>query len=533
MARKKAIETPTEDAVVYARYSSHMQNDASIEQQIAECEAYASQHNLRIIGTYADRALSGRSDKRPEFQKMLRAAESRKFQIVLAYKSNRISRNMLHALAYEDKLSRFGIRVVYAKEEFGDNAAGRFALRTMMNVNQFYSENMAEDIRRGLMDSASQCKVVSTMSLGYRKGKDGKYEIDESTAPIVREIFQRVYSGEMLADIARDLNARGIYTRLGKPWGRSSFHNLLTNERYIGVYKYSTIRIEDGVPAIIDKEVFHAVQEIVKKKATPIKGRRRENGEYLLTGKLFCGYCHSPMIGISGTSKNGELHHYYVCQKHRSEKACHKKNVRRDWAEKMIAEALKAYVLRDETIEWVADMVMAYAKKFREEDSQIDYLQAKLDESKRASANIMRAIEAGIFNAQTQDRMLALEAEQRELNGKLLAEKALLPNVEREQIVYWMQSFRKGDINNPAFQAKLFDAFLVAAYLFDDHVKFVFDWDKDKKSVDIPIDICPDDSDTPEDASGECVRIESPALHEEGKRGFGCVSLFFCGENDR
>lgn len=514
MARKKTVEAPVEDAVIYARYSSHMQNDASIEQQVAECMAYAADHNLRIIGTYEDRALSGRSDNRPEFQKMMRAAENRKFQVVLSYKSNRISRNMLHALAYEDKLSRFGIRVVYAKEEFGDNAAGRFALRTMMNVNQFYSENMAEDIRRGLRDSAMQCKAITALPLGYKKGKDGKYEIDESTAPIVREIFQRIFDGEMQSVISSDLNARGIRTRLGKPWGKSSFHSVLTNERYIGVYTYDTVRIEDGVPPIIDKEVFYAVQEIVKKQATPIKGRRRENGEYQLTGKLFCGYCQSPMIGISGTSRNGELHYYYSCQKRHSEKTCHKKIVRRDWVETMVAEALKAYVLREETIEWVADMVMEYAKKFREEDTQIEYLQAKLDESKKASANIMRAIEAGIFNAQTQERMLELEAEQRDLNAKLLAEKALVPDVEREQIVYWMQSFRNGNVKSSAFRAKLFDAFLVAVYLFDDHVKFVFNWDKNKKPVDVPTKGWEDDAETDDGLIDECVRIESPESHQ-------------------
>ncbi|MGN0779138.1 MAG: recombinase family protein [Aristaeellaceae bacterium] len=515
MARKKKVEIPMEAAVIYARYSSHMQNDASIEQQVAECKVYAEENNLRIIGIYEDRAMSGRSDKRPEFQKMMRAAEDRKFQVVLAYKSNRISRNMLHALAYEDKLSRFGIRVVYAKEEFGNNAAGRFALRTMMNVNQFYSENMAEDIRRGLMDGAMQCRVVSALPLGYKKGADGKYEIDASTAPIVREVFQRVLSGEMMASIADDLNARGIRTKLGKPWGRSSFHRLLTNERYIGVYIYNTVRIEDGVPPIIDKEVFYAVQDIVKKKATPIKGRRRENGEYLLTGKLFCGYCKSPMVGISGTSRTGELHYYYVCQKRHTEKACHKKNVRRDWIERMVAEALKMYVLQDETIEWVADMVLEYAKKFREEDTQIDYLQTKLDESKKASANIMRAIEAGIFNSQTQERMLELEAEQRDLSAQLIAEKALVPNVEREQIVYWMQSFRNGNVENSAFRAKLFDAFLVAVYLYDDRIKLAFDWDKDKKTIEVPIETWGDSDTYTDDIPGECVRIESPESHAQ------------------
>lgn len=482
--------------------------------------AYAASNHLRVAATYEDRAMSGRSDKRPEFQKMMRAAEGRKFQAVLAYKSNRISRNMLHALAYEDRLAQYGVRVIYAKEEFGNNAAGRFALRTMMNVNQFYSENMAEDIRRGLKDGAAQCRVIAALPLGYCKGPDGRYQIDDSTAPIVREIFQRVYSGDTMAAIAADLNARGIYTARGKPWGKNSFHTILSNERYTGVYLYDDMRIEDGIPAIIDREVFDAVQDVVKSNAATIRGRRRENGEYLLTGKLFCGYCGSPMVGISGTGKHGELHHYYACRKRRFEKSCKKKNVRRDAIEIMVAEALIMYVLQDDTIEWLADMVMDYARKFRAEDTQIDYLTAKLSESKKASENIMRAIEAGIFNDQTQARMLELEAEQRDLSAKLAAEKALVPDVTREQIIYWMQSFKKGRVDNAAFRKKLYDAFLVAVYLYDDRIKILFDWDKNKTPIELPIENWSDDSET-DSFDGDAftaspsnkVRIAPPRLH--------------------
>lgn len=520
MAKKSCPDKPDEIAVIYARYSSHAQNDASIEQQVAECMAYAASNHLRVAATYEDRAMSGRSDKRPEFQKMMRAAEGRKFQAVLAYKSNRISRNMLHALAYEDKLAQFGVRVIYAKEEFGDNAAGRFALRTMMNVNQFYSENMAEDIRRGLKDGAAQCRVIAALPLGYCKGPDGRYQIDGKTAPIVREIFRRVCDGDTLAAIAADLNARGLSTARGKQWGKSSFRTILSNERYVGVYAYDDIRVENGIPAIIEKEVFDTVQNVVKKNASTIRGRRRENGEYLLTGKLFCGYCGSPMVGVSGTGEHGELHHYYACRKRRFEKACHKKNVRRDSIETLVAEALKMYVLQDDTIEWLADMVMDYARLFRAEDTQIDYLTAKLAESKKASANIMRAIEAGIFNDQTQARMLELENEQRDLSAKLAAEKALVPDVTREQIIYWMQSFKGGRIDNAAFRKKLFDAFLVAVYLYDDHLRLVFNWDQNKTPLELPISSWSDDpgqdtfdGDAPNASPSNKVRIARPLVH--------------------
>ena len=283
MTRKKAEKTEGNICVVYARYSSHAQNDASIEQQVAECREYAAAHDLKISDIYADRAISGRSDRRPEFQKMIRHAEAGRFQIVLTYKSNRIARNMLDALRYEERLEKDGVKVIYCKENFGDNAAGRLALRMMMSLNEFYSENMAEDIRRGLIDGAKQGKVMGCIPLGYKKGEDGCFAIDEPKAEIVREIFRRVSENETLASIADDLNARGIQTAYKKPWGKNSFSTLLSNERYIGVYIFAEVRIEGGMPAIIDRAIFEDVQEKVRRRKE-VAVRRRDYAEYLLTG---------------------------------------------------------------------------------------------------------------------------------------------------------------------------------------------------------------------------------------------------------
>ena len=107
--------------VIYARYSSHNQKEESIEQQVEECMEFAANNNIKIIQIYADKALSGKTDKRPQFQHMMRDAEKRQFNVVVAYKSNRIARNMLHALEYENRLAKYNIETLYAKEEFGSD----------------------------------------------------------------------------------------------------------------------------------------------------------------------------------------------------------------------------------------------------------------------------------------------------------------------------------------------------------------------------------------------------------------------------
>ena len=474
------------DGVIYARYSSHAQKDASIEQQIKECMEFAQNEGIRITATYADRAVSGKTDRRADFQRMMRDAEKGKFRYVIAWKSNRMGRNMLQAMMNEAKLNELGVRVLYTEEDFDDTAAGRFALRSMMNVNQFYSENMAEDIKRGLLDNAENCKVTNGgLPLGYKRGDDGRYEIDSPKDAIVREIFSRVACGEAFIDIARDLNARGIKTSRGREWGKCSFHTILKNERYTGVYIYDTVRIEGGVPQIISKELFYKVQEVLKMQK--VKRKHTTHGDYLLTGKLFCGYCKRPMIGMSGTGANGDLHHYYICQKRHTEKSCKKKNIRRDAIEESVARAIAEYALKDDVIQWIADSTVAYAKR-QAENSHIAILEGELADTKHSIKNLMKAIEQGIITETTKGRLIELEGEQSRLTAKIAAARADIISVPREDIIAGLSMFRDGNIKSKRFQAKLFDTFLVAVYLYDDHLKIVFSFSGDKNTLTLPID---------------------------------------------
>ena len=269
MARKASAKISDEYsgiAVIYARFSSHNQREVSIEQQVKECQKFASSNNLRVVEIYDDKAVSGKSDRRTNFQRMMKDAAKNKFQYVIAWKSNRMGRNMLEAMINDARLRDLGVRTLYTEEDFDDTAAGRFALRNMMNVNQFYSENMAEDIKRGLNDNAEKCMVNGALGLGFKKGEDGRFALDEPNAAIVREVYERVAALEPFVDIYNDLNARGLKTATGKPGSRSSFHRILVNERYRGVYIWGNIRTEGGVPRIVSDPLFFKVQEVLKTK---------------------------------------------------------------------------------------------------------------------------------------------------------------------------------------------------------------------------------------------------------------------------
>lgn len=531
--KKLEVEEP---GVLYGRYSSHNQKDISVEQQFEKGYELAAEYGIRIIDTYADRAVSGRTDKRRDFQRMMTDAAKGKFRYVIAWKSNRMGRNMLEALINEARLQDLGVRVLYVEEDFDDTAAGRFAARSMMNVNQFYSENMAEDIKRGLYDNAANCMVANGhLPYGYKADETLHYAIDEPKAAVIREIFTRVSCGEAFVDIMASLNARGIKTSYGRPWGRSSFQKILSNERYRGIYIYGDVRKEGGIPRIISDELYFKVQEVITTKKNP-QGRHRVNGDYLLTGKLFCGHCKSPMTGISGTSRSGNLHYYYVCQKRRTEKTCEKKNLRRDDIELQVAKAIKRRTLDDDTINWIADSVVEYSQH-QESASGIGLLEDQLKDTQRSIKNLMAAIEQGIITPTTKARLMELEKEQSDIDRKITMAKADVIPVNRDQLVGWLKKLQAGDVHDKKYQAELFDTFLIAVYVYDnpdgqDYMKVVFNYAGSKNTVEIPLD--PSVIDNVENIETGAVRLSSAQVHQKNRLalqgGFSMKSVLRAGE---
>ena len=474
MARKTQAPD-TQFAVIYARYSSHSQNDASIEQQVADCEAFARMNNLEIVKVYADRHLTGTNDKRPEFQRMLREAERGHWQYVITWKVDRFARNRYDSATYKYRLKKHGVKVLYAKEAIPDGPEGILLESVLEGSAEYYSANLSQNVRRGMHFNALDCKVNSgSLPYGYRKGPDGKFEIHEAQAEIVREIFHKVSIGTPFVDIINDLNGRGIKTRSGGLWNRSSFQNMLHNESYIGVYHFSDVRIEGGVPAIVKPEIFWEVDRRLKTKKNA-QGRKREGNEYLLTGKLFCGPCGSHMVGISGTGHLGQLHYYYSCQRRRLEKDCKKKHVRQDYIERVVVDSTLRYVLQPSVIQWIADAVMAYQER-EGASAELSMLQEQKAENEKATANLMKAIEMGIITENTKRRLLELEHEAVELKRSIDLEIASHTHLEREQIIYWMERFRDGDRKSQEFRRKVIDSFVNAVYLWDDHIKIAFNY---------------------------------------------------------
>lgn len=492
MPLKKKTLPAGSNAVIYARYSSSNQREESIEQQIKKCREFAERKKLEIIDIYSDAAISGKSDDRPQFQRMLRDSQKGKFQYVIAWKSSRIGRNMMQALQTELALQEVGVRCLYVEEYFEDSPSGRFALRNMMNVNQFYIENMAEDILRGLMDNAEKCMMNTRPPFGYKKGDDGKFAINEATAPIVREIFQKYLDGWAFIDIARDLNRRGLRTSYGNQWNKGSFHTMLRNEMYTGVYSYRDVRKEGGVPVIIKKEMFEEVQRRLQAKKTP-RGKKSGTADYLLTGKLFCGHCQEPMVGISGTGKNGGVHYYYRCQgKHERKNGCQKKNVRKDLIEKAVIDNTMEFIMNDAFIDRLIESYHRFMEAARQE-SELVAMEKELMQNKRATENLLKSLEYGPSET-IRARLDELEKERISLERDIMMEQASLVEFSPDQMRFYVEKFRQNDVNDPAFQRDLINIFVQAIYLFDDRLKIVYNFDNNSEHFITFQQACGEDS---------------------------------------
>ena len=496
MAVKKQAKSGTGKlAVIYARYSSHNQRDVSIDQQVKVDKGFAAEQGLTVAEIYADRAISGTTDNRPEFQRMIEDSKKGLFQYVIVYSLDRFARDRFDSVTYKRILKENGVRVLSAMEHITDDPSGVLMEAVLEGLAEYYSKELATKIRRGLQDNAEKCLVACSLPYGYRKGADGRFEIEPVEADIVREIFRRVLSHELLADIYRDLNDRGIKTKHGAQWNRSSFNKLLSNERYVGTYIYGDIRIENGVPQIIDPETFYAVQEEMRHRSNPrgVPGRRRGNNLYLLTGKVFCGKCKAPMVGNSGTSKTGKLHSYYACRAQLMEKTCDKLRIQQGKLEWFIAQAIRDFATDDELIEHFVDSAIKNQEELNNSaNAETDLLKKELKQVESSIANMIKAIEQGLFTEGMKDKMIELEEQKKTLQGKISYKDRSnrLDNLSRDEYQAAFQLLREGEIENKAFQEVLFDMFLRAVYVYEDHVKIVFMYAKNgHDTIEIPFDI--------------------------------------------
>jgi DNA invertase Pin-like site-specific DNA recombinase len=311
-------------AAAYIRVSTDEQTEYSPAAQLKALSHYANNNNMLLLQdyTYIDEGISGRkAEKRPAFMRMIAAAKSKNhpFDVILVHKFDRFARNREDSVVYKSLLRKqCGIKVVSVTETIEDDRISLLVEPMLEALAEYYSVNLAEEVKKGMTEKAQRGEYQTVAPLGY-KWENGSLIINEQEKPYIEYIFNSFLNGMSQQQIARNLNSMGVKSHRGNQIENRSVQYILYNPVYCGYSRWTpTGRMSDkrifdspdslvmkgNHPSIISKETFDKVQEkLATVKATHSrKARPQSEYKHYLSGIFRCGNC-GASLAFSGKSQ--------------------------------------------------------------------------------------------------------------------------------------------------------------------------------------------------------------------------------------
>lgn len=478
-----------ETGVIYARYSCERQTEQSIEGQLTICKKFADEKNIRIVEVYADRAVSGRTDNRAELQRLLRDSKTGGWKYVIVYKGDRFSRNRVESAINKKTLRDNGVKLVSATENIPDAPEGIILESLLEGLAEYYSAELSQKVKRGQSESIKKRQFIGGNVLYGYDIIDKKYVVNQDEAETVRMIFSSYADGKTVKEIKESLDAWRIFNKKGKPFAMNSLFGMLAQEQYTGVKKFGEDTYTDLIPRIVDDELFERVQRI-RESHKHSKSRKRSEVRYILTGKVFCGDCGSPLIGDSCANHAGIRYNYYKCAGVKRKSAdCKAKASPKEYLEDAVFQACQQ-VLNNGFIQMVAEKAYEIHAQDVSADVDIRRLENELKEKEAAIKNIVDAIEKGIYSSTTRQRLLDLEKDVGDIKDALASAKIKASaNLTTQDYVDFLNSFTgKAD---EQFKEDVI-AFLVKRIdVYKDTIKITFNYspdDGDGKTRSYPVE---------------------------------------------
>ncbi len=324
-----------------------------------------------------------------------------------------------------------------------------------------------------------------TIDLATKQQTNGRLnlsqkQIRKSGTILANILLDYVKNGEKAKDIIDRLNNKGIKTKAGSKFNMNSLARIIRNTKYIGIVESHENVYTDIVPAIVDEEVFYACNSIMDEHKHKQRVTKNEK-PYILSGKLYCGYCNSLMTAESGTSKTGRIYHYYKCfGKKRNNNSCGKKNYKQQELEDLVFSTTIDCILKPKVIDQIAEIVV---KKFNSEigkSNELKLLENDLKSVEKALKGILSAIEQGVVTKTTKDRLLALEAQKDSLTNKIAVEKAReIKPLEFNTVRAFLNHFARKKYESGQEKNEFFNSFINRVVLFDDFIYIFYNTDGD------------------------------------------------------
>ena len=459
------------NVVIYARYSCSNQREESIEGQLKVCYKYAQDNNYNVVAEYIDRAMSGTTDRRPEFKRMISDSKKRQFEGVLVYQLDRFSRDRYDSANNKAILKKNGVKVISACERISDDASGVLMESVLEGMAEYYSKELSQKVIRGMNINATKCiSNGGTIPLGFYIDENKKYQINSETAPIVVRIFEMYSNGYTMKEIIDFLNARGYKTVKGNQFNKNSLSRILTNKKYIGYYVYNGQETENAIPQIVEKSLFEKCQIIMQKnKKAPARKKAKE--EYLLTTKLFCGKCNAEMVGISGTGKNGTKYCYYRC-KNSHLKLCDRKTISKYYIEDLVIKETKK-ILNDTNIAKISKEIVRLCKK-ADNNNLLTVLTKQSNKIKKEIENLLKVIEIGNISDLILERIENKKKEMEDIEKQIRIEKMKTSTITNEKVEKFLRYFKEGEIDEIRFKKSLINTFVNRVIVYENKITILY-----------------------------------------------------------
>ena len=476
-----------ENCVVYARFSSHGQNEQSIEAQVRICKEFAESKNLKVINIYPDKARTGTNDSRPEFQRMIADAQSGAFKYVIVYMFDRFARNRRDSIMYKEMLKeKYGIRVLSALEPIAEDEGGEFYEMFLEWNAEKYSKRLSKRVKDGLDTSvANGTYCGGTLIYGYRinqepiNGKPNKFikkvVINEEEAQIVNFAFEEYSKGATKQEIAQKLNEQG-YRFKGKMFKGKSFDKWFVNRKYTGEFTFGGRLCNNMYPKIVEPSVFEEVQKRLQANRYFLGGTATAREPYLLTGKLFCGHCGTEMVADGGTSKLGKQHHYYACKK-KKKALCDKKRENKDKLELYVTNCVRDFLSDKGNADVAIEEVLNYYEK-RTDEVNLKSINAKIAKANKEVEELADAF-VKAKSVLLQNTIEVKMQEYEKLLDDLHYQQAQLElergyKLTKKDLLDFIQEILKGNPNDKEYQKKLIDNLVSQVFVSDDNTLVYF-----------------------------------------------------------
>lgn len=439
---------------LYARVSSEKQDiDLSIVSQLKALREHAHKNGWSVVKEFVDEAETGRTASRPAFRDMVSLARRprKPFDAILVWKYSRFARSREDSILYKAMLKKAGVQVISINEPFDNSPTGRLMEGIIESLDEFYSDNLGEEVTRGMRESASRGFYLSASPpYGYHKVRiqDGnkertKLEPVSVEAHVVKSMFDAIMNGQGLIDIVRGLNNRGIPGPRGKGWGKTSAYQILTNEIYTGTIVWGKnskrsldpVRTENACPAIVDRETFLKAQSFMKERMPARIHPRRVASPFLLSGLAYCGYCGKALV--ARYAKSGKFS-YYVCGTldKKGAGSCQSKYLKTEKFEAAVIEQIKLRVLTTENLMELVNIAnQELDSSMQSNQAELDSLSRAADDTNQRLGRLYDAIETGKIGLEDlSDRIRELRGQQDLLQARRMEIEALMSDRQVESI---------------------------------------------------------------------------------------------------